>query len=78
VLLECHNNTVSAIGEDDGRGLESEPDGTTPARPTRLGLLGMQERMELVKGTLTIESVPGQGTTVYARAPFECRSQPRD
>jgi PAS domain S-box-containing protein len=80
VLLECHNNSVSAIIEDDGRGMESEPDldGTTPARPTRLGLLGMQERMELVKGTLTIESVPGQGTTVYARAPFDRRSQPRD
>lgn len=36
----------------------------------RLGLLGMQERMELVGGTLTIESKPGHGTTLYARVPL--------
>jgi signal transduction histidine kinase len=80
VLLECQDNIVGAIVEDDGRGFQSEqaPDGTTPAQTTRLGLLGMQERMELIGGTLTIESVPGQGTTVYARTPFERRSAPRD
>lgn len=36
----------------------------------RLGLLGMRERVEMVGGTLTIESAPGLGTTVRADLPF--------
>ncbi|MCX6950679.1 MAG: ATP-binding protein [Verrucomicrobia bacterium] len=36
----------------------------------RLGLLGMRERVEMVGGTVTIESSPGQGTTVRAEVPF--------
>lgn len=37
----------------------------------RLGLLGMRERIEMVDGTLVIESTPGQGTTVRAEIPFQ-------
>ena len=36
----------------------------------RLGLVGMRERIEMIGGTLTIESIPGQGTTVRAEVPF--------
>ncbi len=36
----------------------------------RLGLVGMRERIEMVGGSLTIESAPGQGTTVRAELPF--------
>lgn len=36
----------------------------------RLGLLGMQERVEMVGGRLTVESIVGQGTTVRADLPF--------
>jgi signal transduction histidine kinase len=35
----------------------------------RLGLLGMKERVEMVGGTLAIESRPGEGTTVRAEIP---------
>jgi signal transduction histidine kinase len=35
----------------------------------------MQERMELVGGTLTVESVPGEGTAIYARAPIDVTSK---
>jgi signal transduction histidine kinase len=38
--------------------------------PKRLGLIGMKERVEMVGGRLTIESVPGKGTTVRAEIPF--------
>ena len=38
--------------------------------PKRLGLVGMKERIEMVGGNLTIESAPGQGTTVRAEIPF--------
>ena len=36
----------------------------------RLGLLGMQERIEMVGGRLAIESAPGRGTTVRTESPF--------
>ncbi len=37
----------------------------------RLGLVGMRERVEMVGGTLAVESTPGKGTTVRAEIPFE-------
>ena len=39
----------------------------------RLGLVGMQERVEMHGGTLSIESRPGQGTTVRAEIPFKLK-----
>ena len=65
VLLECQSNTAQVIVEDDGDGFDFEPVKQTQ----RLGLLSMHQRMELVGGALAIESIPGQGTTVYARVP---------
>jgi signal transduction histidine kinase len=37
---------------------------------TRLGLLGMRERVEIVGGAFAIESAPGKSTTVRAEIPF--------
>ena len=39
-------------------------------RNNRLGLLGMRERVEMVGGSLRVESAPGQGTTIRAKVPF--------
>jgi signal transduction histidine kinase len=36
----------------------------------RLGLVGMRERIEMIGGTLSIISAPGEGTTVRAEIPF--------
>ncbi|MBV9406155.1 MAG: PAS domain S-box protein [Abitibacteriaceae bacterium] len=71
VLLERNDSFLIAIVEDDGRGfqVETATDGRLAPVANRLGLLGMQERIELLGGTLTIESAPHQGTTVYARVP---------
>jgi PAS domain S-box-containing protein len=66
VVLELGNQFVTAIIEDNGRGF----DVAATSLATRLGLRGMQERMELVGGTLQIESSRGIGTTVYARVPL--------
>jgi len=38
--------------------------------PKRLGLVGMRERVEMIGGNFTIESVSGKGTTVSAEIPF--------
>jgi len=37
--------------------------------PGHLGLLSMQERVKHLAGVLSIESTPGQGTTIHARVP---------
>jgi two-component system CheB/CheR fusion protein len=42
----------------------------SPGKKSRLGLVGMNERVEMVGGTLAIESTRGQGTTVRAEIPF--------
>ncbi len=56
--------------EDDGIGFDPEL-GSTKRRKGRrgLGLLGMGERAAYVAGSLTIESVRGEGTTIRVRVP---------
>ena len=36
-----------------------------------LGLVSMRERLQLVNGTMVIESEPGRGTTIRARVPLK-------
>lgn len=57
---------IRLVVEDDGVGFD-----TKNLPQARLGVTGMRERMALVGGTLTIESTPGQGTTLFAQAPLE-------
>ena len=38
------------------------------------GLLGMRERVELLDGTLRLDSTPGRGTTVRASFPVQRRA----
>ena len=39
-----------------------------------LGLISMQERLQLVKGAFSIDSQPKRGTTIHARAPLRSGS----
>lgn len=50
---------------DDGRGMARES-----IDPKSLGLLGIRERAELLGGSLTIDSRPGEGTIVTAMLPL--------
>ena len=65
VLLERHNGHVRAIIEDDGQGFDTAQ-GMTDGH---LGLYGMEERVTLVSGRLTIESDPGHGTSLFIELP---------
>ena len=51
---------------DDGVGFDQ--DAMQARQPRRLGLAGMRERLALVGGELAIESEPGAGTRLCARA----------
>lgn len=64
VILEKSEAKLTIIVEDDGVGFDVEALLKTPAKNRRFGLLGMQERVALVGGSVNIESTPGVGTTV--------------
>ncbi len=66
ILVERRNGSVIAVIEDDGLGFAV----STSHGEHHLGLLGMRERAELLGGRLTIESNPGQGTSVYVEIPL--------
>jgi len=61
-------NEIILEVRDNGRGFD--PAGSFPGH---LGLRSMRERVTKVDGTLTIESVPGQGTCVGVRMPMVLR-----
>ncbi len=56
---------------DDGSGMDT---GEIPAKPradgTGYGLVGLRERLDLLDGSLEIESAPGEGTVLAVRIPL--------
>ena len=66
VVLRGSLDFIELTVRDGGSGFD--PGNAT--RSAGIGLTSMQERMKAVDGQLCIDSVPGQGTTIYARAPL--------
>lgn len=66
VCIERRLSSVRAIIEDDGCGFE--PAAIPPEG--HLGVHGIRERAELLGGTLTIESEPGHGTSLFVELPL--------
>lgn len=64
VMVEHREGRVRAIIEDDGRGFDP---GTTSGQS--LGMYGIRERAELLGGTLTVETSPGGGTSLFVDIP---------
>jgi signal transduction histidine kinase len=56
--------------EDDGEGFDVESVRAPSASGRGLGLLGLRERMELVGGSVDVDSSPGDGTRVTLRLPL--------
>jgi signal transduction histidine kinase len=67
VLLERRSGRLRTIIEDDGKGFDLQ----AAAHSERLGLYGLRERAELLNGTLTIETAPGQGTSIFVEVPVD-------
>ena len=65
VCLTCDADYIVLRVTDSGVGFDPRrvPD-------AGLGLVSMEERAALLKGQLTIETVPGEGTQVYVRVPL--------
>ncbi len=69
VLLERRGDRVIVVVEDNGIGFDA--DVARFAQQGHLGLVGMQERAEMLEGTFVIESTAGAGTTVVVEVPYE-------
>jgi signal transduction histidine kinase len=69
VALAEDGQHVSVTVSDDGVGFD--PHASTEG----FGLVGMHERVALVGGELTVDSKPGEGTTVRARVPARQRDE---
>jgi signal transduction histidine kinase len=70
IELDCTNGQLELTVRDDGQGF----DVTQTLLETRghsLGLAGLRERVALAQGQLTISSMVGQGTTIYAFFPAD-------
>jgi two-component system nitrate/nitrite sensor histidine kinase NarX len=67
VRITNGGDTTSISIEDDGHGFDLTS--TLLDRDTGYGLHTMRERMELIGGTLSVDSAPGRGTRVIARVP---------
>ena len=69
--LESEARKVRMVITDDGQGFELPPRISDLSGSGRLGLIGMQERAQLLGGTLRIQSETGKGTTVTVEVPLK-------
>jgi len=69
IKVEFEPSKTRITVSDNGKGfnLPDKIDGL--ARDGKLGLAGMQERAQLIGGTLTVQSAPGKGTSVTIESP---------
>jgi signal transduction histidine kinase len=63
VTVRQQEASLAVTVRDDGKGFD-------PHRQRGMGLLGIEERVGHLGGTLTVESQPGHGTTLHVRLPL--------
>jgi signal transduction histidine kinase len=64
IQLTCQDSHLSLTVQDDGRGFAVPTTFHGLTTHGHFGLVGMQERIDLIGGTWTVESLPNHGTTV--------------
>jgi signal transduction histidine kinase len=70
IWLGLNRSTITGIIEDDGKGFKVNTVRQDRRTGTRIGLLGMKERITLLKGRLNIKSRPGSGTIITFEIPL--------
>jgi signal transduction histidine kinase/YHS domain-containing protein len=78
VILKVHFNTTRVMlsVRDNGTGFTPPKSLDVLTRDAHYGLLGMQERVANLNGTLAIVSEPGQGTEIRVDVPLQQIEQP--
>lgn len=74
IEIRCEDDRIWMTVADTGQGFVVSE--ATSDQSDGWGLLGMEERMKLAGGSLTIRSEPGQGTEVIAEAPISVETAP--
>jgi signal transduction histidine kinase len=74
ISLSKDGNGIELVVSDDGVGMDPHIIMQT-STATSLGLTSMRERAELTGGSFSIESTPGEGTTIRAFWPMETEDQ---
>jgi PAS domain S-box-containing protein len=74
VWLACSEDTVTTVVEDDGKGFDVRAWSERPSGHQTLGLTGIQERVMLLDGRVTITSQPREGTRIETELPARFRS----
>jgi PAS domain S-box-containing protein len=69
VNIEWYADRVKVTVIDNGKGFKTPDMMGDLAKHGKLGLAGMQERAQLIGGTLTVHSESGKGTTIIIEAP---------
>jgi PAS domain S-box-containing protein len=69
-LVAAFPNILLRI-EDNGRGFDVQARAATSSQEKRMGLRSMQERVNLMKGEMKLQSKPGRGTKVTIKLPVE-------
>ncbi|RMF04883.1 MAG: HAMP domain-containing protein [Chloroflexi bacterium] len=64
VLAQFTDQQIKMVVQDDGQGFEMPEAITDFASSGHFGVMGLHERAQLFGGQVTVESEPGQGTTV--------------
>ena len=78
ISLRRDDGNICLRVEDDGRGFDVAKITGQALRLRRLGLLGIQERADLVGGEVTVDSAPGRGTRLQVRMPLLWTEDTRD
>ena len=71
IRLESGAGRIRMIITDNGKGFEVPVQISDFSSTGKLGLIGMQERAHLLRGTLSIQSELGKGTAVIVEIPLE-------
>ncbi|HQW91308.1 MAG TPA: ATP-binding protein, partial [Nitrospira sp.] len=66
VSLASTADAITLTVQDDGVGFDTQQLANSHRG---LGLISMAERLRLVRGTVTIDSIPHQGTRLYIKVP---------
>jgi len=75
VTLDIQPKEVTLEIRDDGRGFRLPQHLGSLLEQDHFGLVGLRERLELVRGSLQIFSSPGEGTRLAARVPLPEQGQ---
>ena len=70
ITVEFDDDKTILTVTDNGKGFELPERIGDLASMGKLGLAGMQERAQLIGGSLTLQSEPGKGTTVTVEVPI--------